>query len=123
MKIDNNYPEPVKEVCNDVITELREQNFFEENEADEKITFDFLCKTLLPKFLNGEELLWTDKEMDEYLRRCIVDSVIKSLENKGMVNTIEDENGETVVFMTKEQKENVEERLKDSSPENIDSSK
>jgi len=123
MKLDNKYPEPVKEICNDMINTLQEQNFFIREEANEQITFDVLCESIFPDFIKGVELLWEHEKLEKILNFCVVKSVVYKLEKDGILNTIEDENGETTVFMTNDQKSNINNIINISPPENNNSSK
>jgi hypothetical protein len=64
-----------------------------------------LCRILTDKFINGElnesdtELL-TAKEAEDYLNLVITESVLRSLQERGLIGSYEDENTEEVFFLT-----------------------
>jgi predicted transcriptional regulator len=123
MKLDNEYPEPVKDACNEIINNLLEQNFFEKEEANEQITFDVLCKSLLYKFINGEELLFDEDELGKDLNYSIVRSIVEKLENDGIITTLDTDDGDKITFMTKQQKTEFLNKSFISSHKNNSSSK
>jgi hypothetical protein len=87
----------------DIITE---DGFFKELEITD-LTFarNELCNILTEKFINGEldesgtELLTTE-EAENYLNTVITESVLRSLQQKGLIESYEDENTEEVFFLT-----------------------
>jgi len=68
------------------------------------ISLETINKFLLPKFINGEELLLIEKEIIELYGMCTANLTISSLKEKGLVDTIENQNGEEIIFLTKEGK-------------------
>ena len=123
MKLDNEFPEPVKDVCNELIEDLRLQNFFIKEEANEQITFNVLCKSLLPKFINGEELLFDEDELEKDLNYAVVTSIVEKLTNDGIITTLDTDDGDKISFMTDEQKNEFLNKSFKSSSKNVDSSK
>ena len=59
---------------------------------------------MLPKFLKGEELMITEKEVDILLRICLAEISMTALKEKGLIDFMEDENGEEVIFLTEKGK-------------------
>jgi hypothetical protein len=85
---------------------LIDDGFFKELEITD-LTFakNELCRILTDKFINGElnesdtELL-TAKEAEDYLNLVITESVLRSLQERGLIGSYEDENTEEVFFLT-----------------------
>jgi len=79
--------------------------------TDRNAEFCKLCgmevinRYLLPKFLNGEDLLIDEDDVNKLFSMCIGNISIESLKEKGLIDTIEDEKGEEVIFLTKKGKE------------------
>ena len=107
-----NYQPIVIEKSKELIEILRETYFFEDYEIDnEEFAFNFLCEKLTEKFIKGElsegdtdEPIFTEDEMDFYLRQIIVGSLLHDLQEKGIVDSIEDENQEERFFLTEKGK-------------------
>ena len=107
-----NYQPIVIEKSKELIEILRETCFFEDYEIDnEEFAFNFLCEKLTEKFIKGElsegdtdEPIFTEDEMDFYLRQIIVGSLLHDLQEKGIVDSIEDENQEERFFLTEKGK-------------------
>ena len=68
-------------------------------------TMPIINKFMLPKFLNGQDLLLTEDEVKKLFCLLISGISIESLKLKGLVDTIENEKGETIIFLTQEGKE------------------
>ena len=98
------YPDAVVEVT-EVIYEVFEADILREFERSSEwcrpIGMEVINKFLLPKFINGDGLLLEEEEVDILYRMCLADIGLNSLEEKGLVTIIEDENGEEVVVVTK----------------------
>ena len=115
-----NYQPIVIEKSKEIIELLNETNFFEDYEIEnEEFAFNLLCEKLTEKFINGEfsvadeeEPIFTEDEMDSILKQIIVGSLLSNLQEKGIVDSIEDENNEERFFLTEKGKK-MAEKLKD----------
>jgi len=101
------YPNSVIEAST-VIYEVFEPDILGEfkrsSEWCKPIGIEVINKFLLPKFINGEGLFLEKEEVDILYRMCLAAIGLKSLEEKGLVIIIEDENGEEVVVATEKGK-------------------
>jgi hypothetical protein len=99
------YQPSVIEKANYIIESLNESNFFTEHDINDKtFAFELLCEKLTEKFIIGEleteDGLFQEDEMEQILTEIIVGTHLNSLMKKGLVDSIEDENGEEVFFLT-----------------------
>lgn len=106
------YQPIVIEKSNEIVKILRESDFFVDYEIDnEEFAHNFLCEKLTIKFIEGElsedddEPIFTEDEMDSYLNQIIVGSFLDELQQKGIVDSIVDENSEERFFLTDKGKE------------------
>jgi len=97
------YPESVVEISKRIY-EVFEEDLVESSSQDkewcEPIGMESINKFMLPKFIKGEELLLTEQEAIDLYRMCLADISIASLKEKGLVDSIEDENGKEMIFLT-----------------------
>jgi len=102
------YPIPVIEISKEIY-DVFEENLVEEikrpKEWCKPIGMEVISEFMLPKFLSEGELKLTEKEIDTLYRKCLAELGITSLKEKGLVDIIENENGEEIVFLTSEGKE------------------
>lgn len=99
------YPQPVIDVANkiyDISEELFVMNFPKKDTVWLKETaIKSLCKSFLEKFIAGKDLKFDDfDEIKDILTTAIFDISVVSLKELKLLDTIEDENGETVIFLT-----------------------
>ena len=107
------YQPLVIQKTNEIISILKESNFFSDYEI-ENLTFteNYLKDRLTEKFILGELDMsddpnfdvFTDKEFEEMIKCIVAGSVLYELKAKGLVNSYEDENTEETFFLTKEGK-------------------
>lgn len=101
------YPEPIIEVTNKIY-DVFEEDLINDSSKDSKFCEEIAAETIsefmLPKFLEGDELKLYETEIENLYKQCVVDITIASLKEKGLVNTIENEKGETITFLTKKGK-------------------
>jgi DNA-binding MarR family transcriptional regulator len=63
----------------------------------------------LGRWLNGEELEdFPEEEFSSILNRSIIESCIKRLSDRNLLDCIEDEKGETLYFVTEKAKKEME---------------
>jgi hypothetical protein len=87
-------------------------DFMIEENIDPTILREEICKNLLPKFIQGIELTFTEDEILEVMKYAHVNTLIEGLKAKGLINSIEDENGQEWLWATTSGKEALEEHKK-----------
>jgi len=84
---------------------LTEEKFFDEEQADYDITFKRFADFALSKWVSGKDLEdFTEDEFSSILKYSIVESDLIRLNKKGILDSMENENGETVYFLTEKGK-------------------
>jgi hypothetical protein len=101
-----------------IIEALNESNFFIDYELESTdFAKEYFSDRLTEKFIKGElvedEDLFTEDEMNKYLKEIIAGSLLYELKNKGLINSYEDDNTEEIFFLTEEGKEYMKNKLKD----------
>lgn len=97
-----NYPEPVQEFVNQTMHILQAGLLLED--TDPSILEDLLCKSALHKFLSDGELFWNDNEVFDSLCISETQTHINHLLEMGLLDSIEDERGEEIVWVTEKGK-------------------
>lgn len=107
------YQPIVIEMTNDIITDLRESEFFTDYEINSTVFAEkYLLDKLTEKFILGEleneddEFLgvFNDDEFEVVLREIVAGSILYELKEKGLVDSYEDETTEEMFFLTKKGK-------------------
>jgi hypothetical protein len=102
------YPEPIVEAVEEFIkTGIFDDYFKEENVEPEYLT-EQLSHILLTKFIAGEDTSLNEEEICQAMALAGVYSGLESLKKKGLANSIEDEQGEELFFLTQEGKQELE---------------
>jgi hypothetical protein len=100
------YPNKVVERATKVANLLKENGFFEDEELNPeiayKITIDKFSELFYPKWVSGddEDFSYSDGEFEKVLTEIILDSVLESLKQKGIIDSIDDKH-----FLTEKGKE------------------
>ena len=98
------YQPIVIEKANVIIDELIYSNFFKDNEImDISFAIKTISDKLTEKFINGElenEDLFVSGEFVGMLQMIIAENVLRELQKKGLINSLEVENTEEVFFLT-----------------------
>ena len=94
------YPDPVMDYSHKVTNALNEDNFFNEEEINPRIFFNRLCENVLPNWINGDSLQLTEDQMMEVITHSAAQSVLQTLEQKGLLDSITGEDGEERFFLT-----------------------
>ena len=92
------YPDSVQEFVNKTMLLLQERDLL--TETDPEVLEGMLCESALQKFFGGEELSWEDDELFENLCVLEIHTQINHLKHLGLVDSIEDENGQEVIWPT-----------------------
>ena len=107
------YQPIVIEMANDIITDLRESEFFADYEIQSTVFAEkYLLDKLTEKFILGEleneddEFLgvFNDDEFEVVLREIVAGSVLYELKERGLVDSYEDDTTEEMFFLTKKGK-------------------
>ena len=109
------YPTSVADVTERLLEGLEEAEFFAKEEADYNVTFKRFADFFLGRWVNGEELEdFPEEEFSNILNKSIIESDIKRLSDRNLLDCIEDEKGETLYFVTEKGKKEME-KLKSKS--------
>jgi len=91
------YPQPVQDYVNEIIDSIKE-DFDSEFGIEE---FRKNCsEKILEKFINGEDLVLDEDEMISVLNLTTAETILNNLKRKEIVDSIEDEHGEEIYFLT-----------------------
>lgn len=84
-----------------------------------------ICDLLTEKFLKGEitsditdQISFNEEEFSTLLNKIITENALKGLINKGLINYLEDDNGEEMFFLTANGKEYAKNLLDDENKKN-----
>lgn len=113
--ISANYPDPVQVLVNTSMHVANGCDLFED--IDPEVLEKQLCESALDKFLGSGEMYWEDEEFIDNLNLATINTQIKSLKEHGLLDSIEDEKGEEIVWITEKGRALVKE-LKDSFEDN-----
>jgi predicted transcriptional regulator len=90
-----------------IIEAFNESGFFEDYEIEDKsYAMDYLCDKLTDKFILGElnedvdDYVFTEDEMEKMLREIIAGTYLTELQEKGLIDSIQDANEEERFFLT-----------------------
>ena len=113
------FPDSVQEQITKFVNALEEDQFF-----DDPISFppnskeiamihlwNYVGEALLSKFITGSEDLITEDEMDKILMNTVVQTNLDSLMKDGLIDGIENEDGEMVYWMTEKGKDSYKKSL------------
>jgi hypothetical protein len=102
--MEGTYPDQVNKYVVDVVDLLLEDGFFQEEEIHPRIFYRVLADRILQNWLQNVPLKLDEKEMMEVITRAAASSVLENLKKKGVINSVEDEDGEEHFFLTEEGK-------------------
>jgi hypothetical protein len=101
------YPKQIKDYSISIADEFKKWS--KQNNVDHDIFAEFLKKFIsekvLPRWLDNGETILDESELKECLDLAWIEYLLDSLRKKGMVDSIEDNNGEEIWFATKKGKE------------------
>lgn len=86
------YPEQIQDKVRFAL--LTMQDFIQEEQVDESILGELLAEALFPRFMSGDELVWTEEEVINIMQLSMVNTLIEGMKTKGYLESVEDENGQ-----------------------------
>jgi hypothetical protein len=101
------YPQPVLDNVNSILETCEESELFSDSEVEvnKSILENLLLESALDKFLHNDGVfVWYEDEMEVIISEAIIYTAINNLRENGLVDSIEDENGEEVFWATEEGK-------------------
>lgn len=99
------YPDSVSELTEKLLEGLEEEGFFEKEGADYNITFKRFADSVFKNWISGENLEnITEEEFTQILNLSIIQSDLEGLRNRGVLETIDNEEGEPLYFLTEKGK-------------------
>jgi hypothetical protein len=105
----NFYPEEVKTWSKTLTGFLTEEGFFEEYGVNPKIGVPVmerrLCESVLPTWLNDGEMTISEDNLESIMRTTVTEALLIGLKGKGLIDSVEDAEGEEVFFLTSQGKE------------------
>lgn len=102
-EISQNYPDSVKEFVNTTMFVLNSDGLLVD--TDPTVLEDILCNVALHKFLGSGEMYWDEGELYNHLCLSEIQTQINHLKELGLVDSIEDEHGEEVLWATEKGKD------------------
>ena len=100
-----NWPEPVAELTNLVVMALKADGLFEEEpELLEDWFYEALAEIAFPKFIDGTDMWWSEDEIDNAINRGLAYSITLKLKQEGLMDWIEAEHGDQMIFLTEKGK-------------------
>jgi hypothetical protein len=105
----NHYPEEVKSWALTLTGFLSEEGFFEEYGVSPvhgiPVMERRLCEAILPNWLNDGDMTISEKDLEDVMRASVTEALLSGMKEKGLIDSIEDEAGEEVYFLTHQGKE------------------
>lgn len=99
------FPQEVRDVAQQAVNILEEQSYFDDNFDDLEnarvLFFEKLGLSLIPKFIEGYELIWDENEFEIIIVKATVEHAINELERNNLVDVFEDGDGEKFVVLKK----------------------
>lgn len=100
-----NWPEPVAELTSLAVNAFKAEGLFEEEPSlQEEWFYEALAEIAFPKFIAGTDMWWSEDEIDKAITRGLAYSITIKLKEEGLMDWIENENGEQMIFLTEKGK-------------------
>lgn len=101
--VSKDYPDAVQELVNTTMEVAYAYNLIDD--LDPAVLEELLCESALQKFIVGGEMRWDEQEFLETVGIATAHSHINRLKELGFVDSIEDETGEEIIWVTDKGKE------------------
>lgn len=98
--VSKNYPESVQSVVDKVMNIIVSESYHIRQRVDLNILEEAICKSALDKFIGGSEMSWDWGEFEDMVSYAEVQTHINYLLKEGWLDSIENENGEEVMWIT-----------------------
>lgn len=99
------FPLEVCEVSSETIQILESENFFVEQfefpEEAKTLFYERFGESLIKKFIDGDELIWSENEIGELINKACVEQAVDELEKKGIIDVFDHDDGEKIVVLKK----------------------
>jgi hypothetical protein len=99
------YPQSVNEFVAQVVQSLDESGFLTENDVDKESATKAFGEVVFKRWKRGDDLVMSEEDAIKGMQLSIFESSMKRLVSKKMVDSIEDENGEEIFFLTEKGKD------------------
>ncbi len=100
-------PEPVSTAVNEIM-QCMEGSLDNEVEVRSDLLKEELSKFFLKKFIDGSEFVMTEDEFIDMFHKAMIASTLEDLRKKGIVDSIDAEDGDPIFWLTSQGKEFVE---------------
>lgn len=97
--VSKDYPEAVQELVNLSMEVAYHHDIIDET-IDPSILEEMLCDNALKKFLGSGEMLWDGDEFVNLVDLATAHTQVNLLQDLGFIDSIEDENGNEVMWLT-----------------------
>jgi hypothetical protein len=107
-----NYPQTVEKWLNVLYDEFKKNKFFEEHNLNpnSEITIsnyrDIIGSLTLESWLKNGDVDITLKKISEKMFEVVMKTTLEELKNEGIVDYIQNSDGEEIIWLTKKYKEN-----------------
>lgn len=98
------YPQAVEQALDTIVEGLENTGFFEQEQVEHRYVREEFGKVLFEQWLGDGEFGITIDQAQDLLNRAMINQSLDSLEKRGLVGVIEDENGEEIVYLTEKGK-------------------
>ena len=98
------YPQAVEQALDLIVDSLEETGFFEQEHCKVQYVREEFGKVLVQQWLGDGEFGITMEQAEHLLNRALICESIENLTKRGLIDTIENENGEEVVYLTEKGK-------------------
>jgi hypothetical protein len=101
-----NWPQRVKEFAEALTDTLIDEGLLEEvPEMKREWLHEALCQPVFDRFVKGDDLFPSEEEFRLAVATATASSVMEVMREEGLVDWIEGEDGEEVIFLTKDGQE------------------
>ncbi len=98
------YPQAVEQALDTIVEGLENIGFFMQEQVEHRYVREEFGKVLFEQWLGDGEFGITLEQAENLLNRAMINQSLESLIERGLVGTIEDENGEEIVYLTEKGK-------------------
>lgn len=96
------YPDEVRDFVLSLMVVL--VNGIPEEDMDPCLIERYMCDLALERFLGDGNLYFEEEELRSLINKAMANTIVNDLIDKGLIDTIENENGEEVVWITEKGK-------------------